>query len=174
MNFREQGLRALKAQLQRIAASIDNARFQACLSGMYLPAIGGDYESAELIQLALELPPLEPDTNATLAKLAARLVEARALALEQARAALPKAVGDSFVTVAESNDLLEDENYVYNLFLLSSNLPRDAELFAALKRFHEIGLRAQVLITGRGRVAMQLRRAQIHQQTHLSPLETHC
>ena len=90
------------------------------------------------------------------------------MALEQTIAALPKAVGDSLVTVAAHNGLLEDENYVYNFLLLSSNLPRNAELFRELKRFSKIGLNVQALITGSGRVAMQLRRALIHQQTDAS------
>lgn len=58
-----------------------------------------------------------------------------------------------------------DESFTYNLLLLASWLPRDAELFAALYPYHASKPALSLLVAGFGRGARQLRRALCNQQT---------
>lgn len=63
------------------------------------------------------------------------------------------------------SDFLNDDSYLFNLFLFASYLPAQDSLFLALIGFHKVGLTTTVLASGRGgRAARQLRQALTFQQ----------
>ncbi len=158
MKTAQHPLSAVKSMLLDIVRDSDDARLAECLSGKFLPALGGQEHPADVVNRAVSLPPYDPDLPRELAPLTATLCMRRAAALEQALRA--------------SGRLLDDEAYVFNLLLFASYLPAEEALFRALKTFHAVGLRAGALFTGAGRSGRQLRQALIYQQADDS-LEDH-
>ena len=158
---------ATRSLLQDIAAKNDSARLQECLSGKFLPALGGQEHTADIIYHALCLTPFNPDLVTQLAELLAVLC--RQLSESQARVLSAQAAataGSASIEVATSTGagLLDDEGYVFNLFLFASYLPPHEDLFEALYGFHTGGLNIPVVLSNQGRAARQLRRALTYQQ----------
>ncbi len=149
MNTAHHPLQEVKSMLSDIVRDSDASRLAECLAGKYLPALGGQEHPADLVHRAVSLPPYEPALPKELARLAATLCAQRAASLEEALRA--------------SSPLIDDEAYVFNLFLLVSYLPATEPLFAALKSFHQVGLLAGPLGAS-SRAGRQLRQALTYQQ----------
>ncbi|MGB4856588.1 MAG: hypothetical protein WBP37_13875, partial [Candidatus Dechloromonas phosphoritropha] len=165
MNITQAARAILRDQLVHIANSGKAEALQALLSGAGLPATTHDAEAAEQIHDALEAGDRYANLARRIARLLARLIQRRTDALEQRLAALEGAAIAGGSTQAFERCYLEDETYVFNLFLLASALPRQEELFVGLQRFHEIGFqRDVVLASSNNRVGFQLRRALAEQQ----------
>ncbi len=166
MNITQAARAILRDQLVHIANSGKAEALQALLSGAGLPATTHDAEAAEQIHDALEAGDRYANLARRIARLLARLIQRRTDALEQRLAALEGAAIAGGSTQAFERCYLEDETYVFNLFLLASALPRQEELFVGLQRFHEIGFqRDVVLASSNNRVGFQLRRALAEQQS---------
>lgn len=165
-------LQPLKAMLTDIALSKDTVKLAECLSGLHLPAIGGNFHPAEVLYNALTIPPLDKNLTHNITKLLANVCQERVQtlasmhalhALEEQQAVSAGEV--SITTSSSSSDLLNDEPYVFNLFLFASYLPAEEKLFSALKSFYNLGLSLGVLLKGQGRAGRELRQALIYQQT---------
>jgi len=170
-------LSPLKALLNEIIRTDDATRLAECLQGKYLPAIGGHEYPAGILHRALSLPPIQPELPAHLAALLAILCFRRAQILAEDLEVSKLASASAAVTRAgaaggTSPDLLDDEPYVFNLFLFATYLPPNDRLFEALKVFYQIGLNTKVLLSGGGRAARQLRQALTFQQVDAS-MEEH-
>ncbi|MCB2263143.1 MAG: hypothetical protein LGR52_09435, partial [Candidatus Thiosymbion ectosymbiont of Robbea hypermnestra] len=165
----ELALATIRRTLREIARQGDGERLRRLLRGQELPALGGGEEPAERIIQALELPPYDVDLTHRIGRLcadSARLWLKRAeeqLMWETQQLAV--AGGTTCTVPSTAIPELEDEPYIYNLLLLTSWLPRDAELFAALYPYHTDGFALSVLVAGSSRSAWQLRRALCNQQT---------
>ena len=173
MNTALNPLGSVKSLLQEIVRTDDAARFAKCLGGKYLPALGGHQHPAEILHQALSLPPFVPELPTHLAALLAMLCRERALILSDLLkrtelASMAVGAQGPVAVVPTATVLLDDEPYVFNLFLFASYLPAHDNLFAALKEFHQIGLHTAVLLIGGGRAARQLRRALTYQQVDSS------
>jgi len=165
ININQAARAVLLDQLTRIANSGNVEALQALLSGAGLPALSRDAEPAEQIRDALESGDHYASLARRIAHLLAKLVLHRAESLEQRLAALEGAgMGGSSAQVYEPT-YLQDENYVFNLFLLAARLPREQELFSGLQHFHDIGFKREVILASiNNRVGFQLRRALAEQQ----------
>ena len=165
MNINQAARAVLLDQLTRIAHTGNAEALQALLSGAGLPALSRDAEPAEQIFDALESGEHYASLARRIAHLLVSLVRRRAEALEQRLASLEAAAMGGGKTLVYESPYLEDETYVFNLFLLAARLPREKELFGGLRRFHEVGFeRAVVLASINNRVGFQLRRALAEQQ----------
>jgi hypothetical protein len=114
------------------------------------------------------MPPYDGGLTRRVTHLCTRLLEQRfAELLRQSELGQSWAAGGGAVVAARAAPPaeLDDEPYVYNLMLLASRLPRTAETFEVLYRFHQHGFALAVLATGGGRSLRQLRRALSNQQT---------
>jgi len=165
MNITQAAQTVLLDQLSRIAKTGNADALQHLLSGANLPALVRDAEAAEQIYDALE----SGDNYATLARriahLLAGLIRRRADTLAYELAAVEGAAMGGGNALVYNNLYLEDEPYIFNLFLLASRLPRREELFDGLQRFHEVGFKQEVVLASiNNRVGFQLRRALAEQQ----------
>jgi len=167
-------LYSVKTLLENIVNSRDNARLAECLEGKHLPALGGDDHPADILYRALTLQPFNPNAAKKLAGLISTLCTRRAQLLQQAvETRLKMVAGDTIsVTIGADRHFLDDEIYVFNMFLFASYLPADKELFESLRFFQEVGLRTGVLMSGYGRAGRQLRQSLTYQQVDAS-LESH-
>ena len=165
MNITQVAQANLRDQLTRIAISYNSEALQKMLSGAGLPALSRDDEPAEQIHDALEFGSNYADLAQSIACLLASLIEQRTDALvEQLTSSKVASVSSGGALVCNS-PYLEDEMYVFNLFLLASHLPRQQVLFGGLKRFHEIGFKRDIILSStNNRVSFQLRRALAEQQ----------
>ncbi|MFA7240491.1 MAG: hypothetical protein WC091_10290, partial [Sulfuricellaceae bacterium] len=139
---------AARAQLLKtlvgIARNGDAAGLQSLLCGVGLPALSRDDEPALQIHEALLSSDKYADSAKSVAKLLARLIRQRMNAPAQQ---------------------IDDDVYVYNLFLLATRLPRVNDLFEGLLSFHETGFGGRVtLANARNRAGAQLQRALAEQQ----------
>ncbi|MDO8372135.1 MAG: hypothetical protein Q7T39_09415, partial [Polaromonas sp.] len=166
MNITEAARAVLLDQITHIANGGKTDGLQALLSGAGLPALNRDDEPAEQIHDALESSDHYGGLARRIARLLASLIHRRADTLAQRLAALEGvAVGGSSTLVCDSA-YLADETYVFNLFLLASRLPRHEELFGGLHRFHLLGFKRDIVLTGtHNRIGFQLRRALAEQQS---------
>ncbi|MFA6972342.1 MAG: hypothetical protein WC208_13220, partial [Gallionella sp.] len=165
MNINQAARAVLLEQLTRIANSGNAEALQALLSGAGLPALSRDAEPAEQIYDALESGNHYASLARRIAHLLASLVQRRADVLEQRLAALEGAAMGGGHTAIYENPYLEDETYVFNLFLLAARLPREQALFGGLQHFHDVGFRRGVVLASiNNRVGFQLRRALAEQQ----------
>ena len=165
MNITQAARNILLDQLVHIAKTGNADALQQLLSGAGLPVLVRDAEAAEQIYDALE----SGDNYATLARriahLLAGLIRRRADTLAHELAVVEGAAIGGGNALVYNNLYLEDEPYVFNLFLLASRLPRREELFDGLQRFHEVGFKQEVmLVSVNNRVGFQLRRALAEQQ----------
>ncbi|ABW66992.1 tetratricopeptide repeat protein [Desulfosudis oleivorans] len=168
MNITETANAFLYNRLVTIAKSGNAEALQSLLAGTGLPALARDDEPAEQIFNALESGDYG-NLARRITRLLAKLLHQRAESLERSLAAMGGAAIGGRNAQMVSSPYLEDETYVYNLFLLSSRLPRDEALFGGLRRFFDIGFTRGVIITTTGnRAGFQLRRALAEQQTDLS------
>ena len=165
MNINHAARAVLLDQLTHIANSGNADALQLLLNGASLPTLTRDNEAAEQIHDALESGDHYASLARRIARLLATLIQRRADVLAQRLAALEgMAIGGSS-TLIYNNPYLEDETYVFNLFLLASHLPRQEELFGGLQRFHEVGFKLGVVLAStNNRVGFQLRRALAEQQ----------
>ena len=169
MNITEAAQTFLHDRLVSIAKTQNSEALQALLSGANLPAMARDDEPAEQIIAALESGNDYAHFAQRIAQLLAKLLHKKADTLASSIAAMEGAAIGGSDQMIYTNGYLEDETYIYNLFLLASGLPRDQQLFGGLKRFFDIGFTRQVLQTTTGnRVGLQLRRSLAEQQTDLS------
>ena len=165
ININQAARAVLLEQLTCIANTGNAEALRALLSGAGLPALSRDAEPAQQIYDALESGEHYASLARRIAHLLASLIQSRAEALEQRLAALgAAAIGGGSARIFES-PYLEDETYVFNLFLLAARLPREQALFGGLQRFHEVGFRREVILASiNNRVGFQLRRALAEQQ----------
>ncbi|MGZ8184311.1 MAG: hypothetical protein ACXWT1_20395 [Methylobacter sp.] len=169
MNITEAAQAFLHDHLLAIAKSNNAEALQLLLTGAGLPALARDDEPAEQIFDALQSTNDYGTFALRIARLLAKLLHQKADSLECRLAAMEGAAMAGSSAQVFSSSYLEDEIYVYNLFLLASRLPRDEQLFGGLKRFYDMGFTLNVLATTTGnRVGYQLRRALTEQQTDLS------
>ncbi len=150
MNAAQHPLYAVKSMLSDVVRDSDGARLAECLSGKYLPALGGQEHPADLLHHAVSLPLFDPALPKELTLLAATLCAQKAASLEDALRA--------------SSPLLDDETYVFNLLLFASYLPAEERLFTALKSLHQAGMHAGPLLGSGNRAGRQLRQTLTYQQ----------
>jgi len=165
MNITQAARAVLLGQLTHIANNGNTEALQAMLSGAGLPALARDDEAAEQIHDALESGDHYASLARRIAHLLASLIRRRADALAQRLAVLESTAMGGGSTLVYERVYLQDETYVFNLFLLASRLPRREELFGGLQRFHEVGFKLDVILSSAyNRVGFQLRRALAEQQ----------
>ncbi|MBL0311318.1 MAG: tetratricopeptide repeat protein [Holophagaceae bacterium] len=165
MNITQAARAVLRNHLSHIANSNDSEALQSLLSGAGLPALGRDEEPAEQIHDALESGDHYASMARRIARLLASLILRRADALAHQIAALEGVAMGGGNSLVYDNLYLEDETYVFNLFLLASRLPRNEELFGGLQQFHEVGFKLDVVLaSSNNRVGFQLRRSLAEQQ----------
>lgn len=166
MNINQAARAALLEKLRDIANTGNAGALQTLLAGAGLPALSRDAEPAEQIYDALTTDSHYASLTRRIADLLSKLIFGRSEAIEQRLAGMLEAAAQGGAGTLVCEDVqLEDETYVFNMFLLAARLPRRDELFGSLQYFHEVGFERQaILVSINNRIGTQLRRALAEQQ----------
>ncbi len=131
-----------------------------CLRGRNLPLLGGDDMYADIVYRSISYPSLNHELMDGLAKLASTLINNVKTIIQNEYEKL----NDKSDTSQRGNILLDDELYLFNLFLFSSYLSVNNDLFQSLKEIYLYCIKHKLFTIPVTRINGQLREAIIVHQ----------